>query len=168
MKRLSISSCLLVAAMLAVLIPQLAWAAEEPFKWYGIGGDLTTVSSEPRRWLGRIGMSDDLGAEILFSLQHVECDNPLIDCDYTRVDVGAGFIYDLVPSATLTPYVAGRFILSMADNGEDENSGIIETAGGIEYVISKRVGLSAELNFSIQTDPTVILTSTRTRFYFYF
>jgi len=168
MKHLSVPSCLLFAAMLAVLIPQLAWAADEPFKWYGIGGDLTTVSNEPRRWLGRIGMSDDLGAEILFSLQHIECDSDPFDCDYTRVDVGAGFIYDLVPSSSLTPYVAGRFILSMADNGTDENSGIIETAGGVEYVLSKRVGVSAELNFSIQTDPTVILTSTRTRFYFYF
>jgi len=169
MKHPSVPSCLLFAATLVVLVTQVGWAADEPFKWYGVGGDLTSVSNEPRRWLARIGMSDDLGAEILFSLQHIEEDcGTLADCDFTRVDIGAGFIYDLVPSASLTPYFAGRFILSMADNSHEDNSGIIEAAGGVEYVIAKRVGISAELNFSIQTEPTTILTSTRMRFYFYF
>jgi hypothetical protein len=151
--------------------PQRACAGpDEPFRWYGIGGELTTTFDEPRRWLGRIGLTEDVGAEILFAMQHTsgECRGEGADCDYTRIDVGTGVIYDVAPGALLTPYLAGRFVLSTIADGDDQTLGIIEAAGGVEYAAMKRVGLSAELNFSMRTDPTQVLTSTRVRFYFYF
>lgn len=172
MKHLMVSSWLLGVGALVLLVPQPAGATpDEPFRWYGVGGDITTISDQPRRWLGRIGMTEDLGAEILFAMQHLsrDCTSGVAgDCDYTRIDMGAGAIYDVAPGSALTPYFAGRFILSMTDNGEDQTSGIIEAAGGVEHAIMKRLGVSAELNFSIHTDPVQVLTSTRMRFYFYF
>ena len=172
MKRFVFLSWLLAAGALAALVPQTGSAApDEPFRWYGIGGDINSVTNEPRRWLGRIGINSDLGAEILFAMQHISEDcsgGAYTDCDYTRIDLGAGAIYDVAPGSALTPYVAGRFILTMTSNGDDNTSGIIEAAGGAEYAIMKRLGVSAELNFSVRTDPAQILTSTRMRFYFYF
>jgi hypothetical protein len=77
-------------------------------------------------------------------------------------------IYDIVPGATISPYRAGRFILTMTGNGESETSGTFEAASGVEYVIMKRLGVSGELNFSFHTDPTQVITSTVIRFHFYF
>ena len=170
MKRFWIPSCFLGAAALVMLAPQLAHATpDEPFRWYGVGGEITTIADEPRRWLGRIGLSEEIGAELLFAMQHTSGDcKGTADCDYTRIDVGAGIIYDVAPSSQVTPYLASRFTLSMIADGEDQTSGIIEAAGGVEYTIMKRLGASGELNFSIRTDPTQVLTSTRVRFYFYF
>lgn len=172
MKRFLVSSWLFGIGALALIIPRLGYASpDEPFRWYGIGGDITAVANEPRRWLGRIGISEDLGAEVLFAMQHVSggCkDTAHNNCDYTRIDIGTGVIYDVAPGSAITPYLAGRFILSMTGNGNDETAGIIEAAGGAEYAIMKRLGVSAELNLSVRTDPAQILTSTRMRFYFYF
>lgn len=171
MKRFLISSWLVGAAALAVLTPQTGHATPgEPFRWFGVGGEITTTADEPRRWLGRIGLSEDLGAEVLFAMEHTsgDCKGAATDCDYTRIDVGAGVIYDVAPGSAITPYLASRFILSMTANGDDETSGIIEAAGGAEYAIMSRLGVSAELNLSIRTDPAQILTSTRVRFHFYF
>lgn len=171
MKRFWISSLFLGAGALAMLAPLVAHATpEEPFRWYGVGGEITTTADEPRRWLGRIGVTEEIGAEVLFAMQHTsgDCKGTSTDCDYTRIDVGAGMIYDVAPISQITPYFASRFILSMTGNGEDQTSGIIEAAGGVEYTIIKRLGVSGELNFSVRTDPTQVLTSTRVRFYFYF
>lgn len=136
-------------------------------KWYGFGGEIT----EPHRWLGRLGVTEDLGAEIIFGIEHLsdDCSNASDskDCDFTRMDIGAGFIYDFVPESNLTPYVAGRFILTMLGDGESETSGAVEAAGGAEYVIMKRLGISGELNFSFGTNPSKVMTTTIVRFYFY-
>jgi hypothetical protein len=138
---------------------------DEHIKWYGVGGEL----DDPHHWFGRLGVTENLGAEIVFGMEHIskDCEHGEGDCDVTQLDVGAGFIYDFVPASQVTPYMAGRFILSMIGNGESETSGTVEAAGGIEYVILKRIGLSGELNFSFSTDPTHVLTTTRVRFYFY-
>jgi hypothetical protein len=166
MKKRSLVTCLIAVAALAVIAPRLA-SAEEPFKWYGIGGEITTHSDEPRRWLGRLGLGEQLGIEALFAMQHLSDDSNHLDNDYTRLDIGAGVIYDVAPFAVLTPYFAGRFILVMTSNGDDDTSGLVEAACGVEYVVMKRLGISGELNFNFRTDPTQIFTSTRVRCYFY-
>lgn len=136
-------------------------------KWYGFGGEIT----EPHRWLGRLGITEDLGAEIIFGIEHRsdDCGNhgDSDDCDFTKIDIGAGFIYDFVPASNLTPYVAGRFILTMLGNGTSETSGTVEAAGGVEYVIMKRLGISSELNFRFGTNPSEVKTTTVVRFHFY-
>lgn len=166
MRYFSISRVVITLFILSLALPQIAAAqGDDHIKWYGVGGELT----EPHRWFGRLGVTENLGAEIVFGMEHIsmECAHGEGDCDETQLDVGAGFVYDFAPSGTITPYLGGRFILSMIGNGESETSGTVEAAGGVEYVIMKRIGLSGELNFSFATDPTHILTTTRVRFYFY-
>jgi hypothetical protein len=157
----------LIAICAAMLFVAQAAAAQnnDHIKWYGIGGEL----DDPHHWFGRLGVTENLGAEIIFGMEHIsiECDHGEGDCDETKLDVGAGIIYDLVPSSQVTPYLGARFILSMIGNGDSETSGTVEAASGVEYVIMKRLGLSGELNFSFGTDPTHIVTTTRVRFYFY-
>jgi hypothetical protein len=165
-KRLSFASIILAIAAFAVLAPHMVFA-QEPFKWYGIGGEITSESGEPRRWLGRVGISEQLGVEALFAMEHLSGTGVHEDNDYTRLDVGAGLIYDVAPTASITPYFAGRFILVMTGDDTDNTSGVVETACGVEYVIMKRLGLSGELNFNFRTDPTQIFTSTRIRCFFY-
>jgi len=160
---------LLLFAVLAIVVMSFPVQAEEDnfVKWYGFGGEIT----EPHRWLGRLGITEDLGAEIIFGFEHrsddCDNDNDSKDCDFTRMDIGAGFIYDFVPASNLTPYVAGRFILTMLGNGTSETSGTVEAAGGVEYVIMKRLGISGELNFNFGTNPSKVMTTTVVRFYFY-
>ena len=160
-------------ALLAILIlPHVSFAEEDYFKWYGFGGEVT----DPHRWFGRIGITEDLGAELVFGLEHVsdDCadhadgkDSDGKDCDYSRFDIGAGFIYDFAPASRVTPYLAGRFVLTMTSNGSSETSGTVETATGVEYVVLKRLGVSGELNFNFGTNPSRVMTTTRVRFYFY-
>jgi hypothetical protein len=167
MKQTHLAATFLAVAMVVLMVPQASMGAEdEHIKWYGLGGELTG----PKRWLGRIGISEYLGTEVLFAMEHysADCAQGQGDCDFTRLDVGAGVIYDIVPNAGISPYLAGRFILTMTGNGDSETSGTIEAATGVEYVIMKRIGISGELNFSFHTDPTEIATSTVVRFYFYF
>jgi hypothetical protein len=160
---------LISVTLMAALIMSFPVHADEGdfVKWYGFGGEL----SEPHRWLGRLGITEDLGAEIIFGLEHrsddCDSDSDSKDCDFTKIDMGAGFIYDFVPASRLTPYVAGRFILSMLGNGTSETSGTVEAAGGVEYVIMKRLGISGELNFNFGTNPSEVKTTTVVRFYFY-
>jgi hypothetical protein len=161
----------LAKALVAVFVLVVAFAAtssaqdDEYVKWYGIGGEL----DDPHHWLGRIGVTENLGAEIVFGMEHIslDCDHGDGDCDETDLDIGGGLIYDLAPVGKISPYLAGRFVLTMTGDGESETSGTVEAAGGVEYVIMKRIGLSSELNFSFSTDPTHVLTTTRVRFYFY-
>ena len=127
--------------MLAIVITGQACAQEtEHIKWYGFGGELY----DPYRWLGRIGITEYVGAEVLFGIEHLseECEDDEGDCDYTRLDVGAGFIFDFAPEAKITPYLGGRFILTMTGNGESETAGTVEAATGVEYIILKRLGLT--------------------------
>lgn len=174
MKTFSTATCIFAITTFAVLLPQFSYAAPaEPFKWYGLGGELTGESNEPRRWLGRLGISEDLGLEGIFAMQHRsrECGAASEgDCDLSRLDFGAGVIYDVAPSAAITPYFAGRLIVTWTgeDGHHDDTSATAETACGAEYVIMKRLGISGELNFRFHTDPTEIVTSTRVRAYFYF
>jgi hypothetical protein len=151
---------------LALALTQAGFAQDgEYVKWYGVGGEL----DDPHHWLARIGVTENLGAEVIFGMEHISMDCPSGhgDCDETHLDVGTGLIYDFLSSGQMTPYVAGRFILSMTGDGESETSGTVEAASGVEYVIMKRIGLSGELNFGFSTDPTHILTTTRVRCYFY-
>jgi hypothetical protein len=167
MNRIFTLNTIVAAAVLLLMIPQLTVGAEdEHVKWYGLGGELTG----PKRWFGRIGISEFLGAEVIFGMEHrsYDCKDGKPDCDSTRLDVGAGVVYDFVPGARISPYLAGRFILTMTGNGDSETSGTIEAASGVEYVMLKRIGLSGELNFRFHTDPTQVTTSTVVRFYFYF
>jgi hypothetical protein len=167
MKRVTVINAILATLVFVLVLPQLCLSAEdEHIKWYGLGGELTGT----KRWFGRIGISEYLGAEVIFAMEHTssDCGQGKGDCDSTTLDVGAGAIYDLVPGAKISPYLAGRFILTMSGNGDSETSGTIEAAGGVEYVVMKRLGVSGELNFSFRTDPTHVVTSTRVRFYFYF
>jgi hypothetical protein len=160
---------LFLFAVLAVMVMSFPVQAEEDnfVKWYGVGGQIT----EPHRWLGRLGITEDLGAEIIFGFEHRsdDCGNESDgkDCDFTRMDIGAGFIYDFVPASKLTPYIAGRFILTMLGNGSSETSGTVEAAGGVEYVIMRRLGISGELNFNFGTNPSKVMTTTVVRCYFY-
>jgi hypothetical protein len=166
MKFLSAIKALITVCILVLALTHVSTAQSDDYiKWYGVGGELDA----PHHWLGRIGVTETLGAEIIFGMEHIsmECDTGDGDCDETQLDVGGGLIYDFAPFSQVTPYVAGRFILSMTGDGTSETSGTVEAAGGAEYVIMKRIGLSSELNFSFSTDPTHILTTTRVRFYFY-
>jgi hypothetical protein len=167
MYRRPLATCILTIAALAVFWPQFA-NADEPFRWYGIGGELTSDSGQPRRWLGQMGINEQIGVEALFAMQHLSDDNTHADNDFTRLDVGAGLIYDVAPFAAITPYFAGRFILVITGNGEGNASGVVEAACGAEYVVMKHLGLAGELNFNFHTDPAEIFTSTRVRCYFYF
>jgi len=165
MKRICVVDVVLATFVLLLLVPQLTMGAEdEHIKWYGLGGEL----NGPKRWLGRIGISEYLGAEVIFAMEHTSAKCGMVDCDSTRLDVGVGAIYDLLPGSKMSPYLGARFILSMMGDGDSETSGTIEAASGVEYVIVKRIGVSGELNFRFQTDPTHVVTSTRVRVYFYF
>jgi len=147
--------CLLVAAI-ALAIPSYARAQAEPFKWYGIGGEL----NGDRRWLGRIGITKHLGAEVVLGIDYdSEADS--------RYDLGAGVVYDYAPTSEITPFTVARFILNVTDTGETKTAGIVEAGGGVEYVIKERIGVSGELNFAFHLDPSRIVTSTLLRFYFY-
>jgi hypothetical protein len=168
MSRMHGIGLLLVTTLALVAISCQVQAQEGDFvKWYGFGGQIT----EPHRWLGRLGISENLGTEIIFGIEHRsdDCDHESSDndCDFTKLDIGAGFIYDFVPSSNLTPYVAGRFIMTMLGDGSSETSGTVEAAGGVEYVIMRRLGISGELNFNFGTDPSTAMTTTVVRFYFY-
>ena len=171
MTRFSLATFVLTVCAVAVMLPQLAAAApDEPFRWYGLGGEITSESGNPRRWLGRVGVTEQIGAEIVFAMAHRSSDDE--SCEITRLDFGGGVIYDVAPSAPVTPYFAGRMILNIAgvdcNSHHNETAGTVEIACGAEYVIMKRLGLSGELNFSFETDPTAVFTSTRVRAYFYF
>ncbi|MFZ1946111.1 MAG: hypothetical protein WAW06_01025 [bacterium] len=171
MRRSTATSCILAAAvvtaLIAALVPGIVAASpEEPFRWYGLGGEITSDSGCPRHWLARIGIDDQLGAEVLFALMHAEAAG--FSHDVTRIDIGAGLIYDLAPTAVITPYGAARFILNITDADETDTGATAEAACGAEYAIGRRLGLSGELNLSLHTDPSEIITSTRVRFYFYF
>jgi hypothetical protein len=150
-----------------LVLPSSGSAADDDYvKWYGVGGEI----NGQRRWLGRIGISEYLGTEVIFAMKHMsrECGHSDGDCDSTTLDVGAGVIYEIAPGAAVAPYLAGRFILTMTSNGDSETSGTVESAGGVEYLIRDRIGVSGELNFRFRTDPTEVVTSTVVRFYFYF
>jgi len=159
---------LISVVLLAVVVMSCPVQAEDDFvKWYGLGGEIT----EPHRWLGRLAIAEDLGVEIIFGLEHRSDDcgseSDGKDCDFTKMDIGAGLIYDFVPASNLTPYVAGRFILTMLGDGSSETSGTVEAAGGAEYIIMRRLGISGELNFNFGTSPSKVMTTTVVRFYFY-
>ncbi len=166
MRSFSTAKIIVIMFLLVLAVARVAPAQDaEHIKWYGVGGDL----NDPHHWFGRLGVTQNLGAEIIFGMEHTskDCEHGDGDCDVTQLDVGAGFIYDFAPASQITPYVGGRFILSMIGNGESKTAGTVEAASGVEYVIMKRIGLSGELNFSFSTDPTHVLTTTRVRFYFY-
>jgi hypothetical protein len=166
MRSFATAKTLVMVLLLVLAAARVAPAQDdENFKWYGVGGEL----DDPHHWLGRLGVTQNLGAEIIFGMEHIsqDCEHGDGDCDVTQLDVGAGLIYDFTPAGRMTPYMAGRFILSMIGDGDSETSGTVEAAGGVEYVIMKRIGLSGELNFTFSTDPTHVLTTTRVRFYFY-
>lgn len=156
MNRTRILGIGLLLATLAFIIPSGAQAEEEPFKWYGVGGELTGA----RRWMGRIGVTKHVGAELLFGIDWESEANS----DYS---LGAGVIYDYAPTAEITPYTMCRFILRRVDNGVSKTSIQLEAGGGVEYVIKQRVGISAELNFNFSFDPARIMTTTLVRAYFY-
>jgi hypothetical protein len=155
---------LTLSALLVFCAGTARAADEEAVKWYGVGGEI----SGSHRWLGRIGINEYLGTEVIFAMNHMSYDCPGGDCDSTTLDVGAGVIYEVLPGATISPYLAGRFILTMTGNGESENSGTVEAAAGVEYLIMRRLGLSGELNFNFRTDPTRVGTTTVLRFHLYF
>ena len=160
----SILKIWLILSLFLCIYTGMTWA-QEYIKWYGVGGELNGA----RRWFGRIGISESFGAEVIFAMEHQSQDcGPHVDCDYTRLDIGIGGIYDVAPFSKVSPYLAGRFILTMTGDGESNTSGTIEAAGGVEYVILKRIGLRGELNFSFQTDPTRVATTTIVGFFFYF
>ena len=156
MKRTRILGLGLLLVTLALIAPSHADAQEEPFRWYGVGGEL----NGPRRWFGRIGVTEHVGAEVLFGVDW----ESEADSDYS---LGAGVIYDYAPAAELTPYTMCRFVLRRVDNGESKTSIQLEAGGGAEYVIKKRIGISAELNFNFSFDPSRVMTTTLLRAYFY-
>ncbi|MGD9401523.1 MAG: hypothetical protein PVF95_04535 [bacterium] len=151
----TLSIAMLLAALF-LLLPQAAGAQQEPFKWYGVGGEV----NGSRRWLGRIGITENVGAEVLFGLNWESEGHS----DYT---VGAGVIYDYAPTSEITPYTMCRIIANRWDNDESKTSLGFEVGGGVEYVIKRRIGLSAELNFNFSFDPSRIMTTTLLRAYFY-
>jgi hypothetical protein len=156
MNRNRVLSTGLLIATLALLLPAWANAQDEPFKWYGIGGEF----NGERRWLGRIGITQGVGAEILLGLNWESGGNSVYD-------LGAGIIYDYAPTADITPYTMCRFILHGEDRGDYYTDGRIEVGGGAEYIIKKRIGISAELNFRLGFDPSKVVTTTLLRAYFY-
>lgn len=155
MRKRALSTGVLLA-ILSLFLTQVAAAQEEPFKWYGVGGEV----NGGRRWLGRIGIVKNLGAELLLGL-HWESEG---HSDYTA---GAGVIYDYAPTSEITPFTMCRLIANRRDNAESKTSLGFEVGGGVEYVIRKRIGLSAELNFNFSFDPSRITTTTLLRAYFY-
>jgi hypothetical protein len=157
MKRTSMIVGGLLVATALFLIPLATQAQDEPFKWYGIGGEL----NGPRRWFARIGVTQSMGAEVIFAMDYRSG-------GISELDVGVGAIYDYAPTSQVSPYVAGRFILHMEGNGESKTSGRVEAAGGVEYVIMERIGVSGEINFNFSTDPSRVMTTTLMKFYFYF
>jgi hypothetical protein len=67
MSRMHKFGLLFIALVTAVVISSPVHAEEDNFvKWYGFGGEIT----EPHRWLGRLGVTEDLGAEIIFGIEH--------------------------------------------------------------------------------------------------
>jgi hypothetical protein len=146
----------LLLLVLASLTVPAARADEEPFKWYGIGGEL----SGGHRWLGRIGITQALGAEVLLGLDW----ESEAHSDYS---LGAGVIYDYAPTSEITPFTMCRAIVNYEENGKSKTSLQFEAGGGVEYIIKKRIGISAELNFRFSFDPSRILTTTLLRAYFY-
>jgi opacity protein-like surface antigen len=154
-RKRTLSIGMLIAALF-LLFTQAAAAQEEPFKWYGVGGEF----NGSRRWLGRIGITESVGAEMLLGL-HWESEG---HSDYTA---GAGVIYDYSPTSEITPFTMCRVIVNRWDNDESKTSLGFEVGGGVEYVIKKRIGLSAELNFNFSFDPSRITTTTLLRAYFY-
>jgi opacity protein-like surface antigen len=158
MKRSRILAAGMLIATLALLVPPsaLAQTEQDPYKWYGIGGELNGSN----RWLARIGITKHVGAEVLFGLAW-ESD---ADSDYT---LGAGVVYDYAPTSDITPFTMCRVLARRWDNGESKTSLGFEVGGGVEYVIKKRIGLSAELNFNFSFDPSRIMTTTLLRAYFY-
>lgn len=156
MKRTRILTIGLLLVTLAFLLPASTEAQDEPFKWYGIGGEL----NGSRRWLGRIGITKSVGAELLFGVDWKSGDSKIFD-------FGAGVVYDYAPTGEITPYTMCRFIFHIEDNGEYKTNGQVEAGGGVEYVIKRRVGISAELNFMLSFDPSRVVTTTLLRAYFY-
>jgi hypothetical protein len=156
MNRTRILGTVLLLVVLAFMIPTTARTEDEPFKWYGVGGEFNGA----RRWLGRFGITQDIGVEAIFGVDWGS-GRPKV------FDLGAGVIYDYAPTAEISPYAMCRFILHIEDNGEYNSDGRIEAGAGAEYVIKKRIGISAELNFSIGIDPSRVMTTTLVRAYFY-
>jgi opacity protein-like surface antigen len=157
MKRTRVFGTAMLLITLAFIIPSSSQAEEaEPFKWYGVGGELNGM----KRWMGRLGITQHVGAEMLFGIDWESDANS----DYS---LGAGVIYDYAPTAEITPYTMCRFILRRVDNGNSKTSIQLEAGGGVEYVIKKRVGISAELNFNFSFDPARMMTTTLLRAYFY-
>ncbi len=165
MKILSVGTSLLIVAMLIANSPANAGATPEVVKWYGVGGEL----NGPTRWLGRIGLNEYLGVEVVFSMLHETHETAdKKSTTVSRIEIGPGIIYDVVPGQSISPYLAGRFILILEGNDKSDVSGGIEACGGVEYLILKRIGISGELNFRFQTEPSTVYTTTLVRFYFYF
>jgi hypothetical protein len=156
MNRPRILGMALLLVTLASVIPSTARTQDEPFKWYGVGGEFNGA----RRWLGRFGITENVGAEAIFGVDW-RSGGPKF------FDLGAGVIYDYAPTAEISPYAMCRFILHIEDNGEYDSDGRIEVGGGAEYIFIKRIGISAELNFGIGLDPSRVMTTTLVRAYFY-
>ncbi len=155
---------ILVASLFILLLANALAAKETSGKWFGIGGDIT----EPKRWLGRFGLSPSTGIEAIFALAHGSVEFMGFESDFTSVCFGAGVIHDFNAQSSLTPYIAGRFMLDIVSNDETDTSVVIEAAGGLEYLLFKRVGIRGELDFTLGTDPTTVTTSTRVSALFYF
>jgi len=155
MRKKALSIGVLLAVLL-LLLAQAAVAQEEPFKWYGVGGEVNGA----RRWLLRIGIAKNVGAEFLGGLNWESGGHS----DYTA---GAGVIYDYSPTSEITPFTMCRAIVNRWKDGESKTSLGFEVGGGVEYVIRTRIGLSAELNFNFSFDPSRITTTTLLRAYFY-
>lgn len=156
MNRTRILGIAMLLAVIAFLIPASTRAEVEPFKWYGIGGEL----NGSRRWLGRIGITKSFGAEVAVGMDWESGGSSFIE-------LGAGVIYDYAPTSDITPFTMCRFILHRIDNGESKSRGRIEVGGGVEYIIKQRIGISAELNFGVSLDPSRVMTTTLLRAYFY-
>lgn len=157
-------SKILLALVLVVIMANLAVAKETSGKWFGIGGEVT----QPKRWLGRFGLSPSTGIEAIFSLSHGSVEVMGFESDFTSVCFGGGLIHDFNAQSSLTPYLAGRLMIEIVSNGDSETSLVIEAAGGLEYLVLKRLGIRGELDFSLGTDPTTVTTSTRVSALFYF
>ncbi|MGQ9603259.1 MAG: hypothetical protein ACUVUU_03525 [bacterium] len=155
---------LLVASLLILLLANTLTAKETAGKWFGIGGEITGE----KRWLGRFGLTPSTGIEAIFALSHESIESMGFESNYTRVCFGAGLIHDFNAQSSLTPYIAGRFMLNVVSIEDTDTSVIIEAAGGLEYLLLKRVGIRGELDFTLGTDPTTVTTSTRVSALFYF
>ncbi len=156
MKRSAILALGLMLIVPALLLPPAVKAQDEPFKWYGIGGELNGSN----RWLGRFGITSKVGAEVLVGLDW-ESDG------WSDYSLGAGVIYDYAPTSDVTPFTMCRLVVRRHGDGETKTSLGLEVGGGAEYVIRKRIGLSAELNFNLGFNPSRVMTTTLVRAYFY-